>query len=131
MVDRGNDYANIDLLDSSQTRKATGMNKDGNYICLDGTSIFIVADLSGSVIASYNSLLDPRHAIQTESGTYIVCDYGNDRVVELNSSLSGIVNAYSINNPVFVDYFHENKTTLVTADNTISEISLDMIIRRV
>ena len=74
---------------------------------------------------AYWGVNNPNFAIQIYSGNYIVSDYGNNRIIELTSTLSAIVRSYSINGCVFFDYSEENETLLITSEtlNQIIEIS--------
>ena len=81
--------------------------------------------MSGSEIYAYRGVSNPNYALQINSGNYLVSDYGNDRIIELNTAYPSPVKEYAINDPVFFDYSEENETLLVTSEslNTIYEIS--------
>ena len=121
--------SNVDFVTASQSRKVISKDRDGNYICIKDDLVYTIARLSqpeSAIIYSWANVSDPRHVFHTESGTYIIADYGNNRVIELNSTMTAIVNSYAVANPVFVDYCHEDKTTLITAGNVVYEVVLEL-----
>ena len=78
-----------------------------------------------SILYSYWGLNSPNYAIQINNGNYIISDYGNNRIIELDSILSTILKNYSIVGSVFFDYSEANETLLITSEvlNLIKEIS--------
>ena len=109
-------------------KKCIGINNSGKYICITDTELEIYNTLQdSSPLYSYTLLNNPVYAIQVDSGNYIVCDYGNNRVLELDETLSTLINTFAINTPIFVDYNNVNNLTLITsyALNEIKEVSLD------
>jgi len=81
--------------------------------------------MSNSVIYSYFGVNNPNYAIQIYSGNYIVSDYGNGRIIELDSMLSGIIRSHSVSGVSFFDYSEENETLLVSYEDNdlIQEIT--------
>jgi len=81
----------------------------------------------GSYKYSYNGVSNPKHAINLNNGRYVVADFGNNRVIELNSTLTTILKNYNaaINSPVFVDYNEADETLLITSEslNLVREIT--------
>ena len=67
----------------------------------------------------------PNYAIQIDSGHYIISDYGNNRIIEVDSILSTILKSYSIVGVVFFDYSEVNETLLITSGilNIIKEVT--------
>ena len=76
-----------------------------------------------SILYSYSGLNSPNYAIQINNGNYIISDYGNSRIIELDSALTTILRTYSISNCVFFDYSEINETLLITSGNLIKEIT--------
>ncbi len=105
--------------------KCIGTNLNGQYICIDNTSVFIRNTIDGANIYKYSLLNNPVHGIQIDNGNYIVADNLNNRVVEIDETLSSIINTYTINSPCFVDHNAENGTTLIVNSlNGVIEVSL-------
>ena len=120
-----------DLIAFSRSKKCVGINRTGQYICLTSSSVQIFNSMDYSDMVptySYSSLNNPSHVIQIDNGNYIVADYGNNRVIEIDETLSTLINSYSISTPVFVDYDNINSLTLITSSglNSIREVSLDL-----
>ena len=112
----------------TSNKQCIGLNKNGQYICLTYNSVSIFENLSYSIpVNEFLDVLNPVHSIQIDNGNYIVCDSGNDRVLELSEDLSSILNAYSIISPTFADYDNINSLCLITSSlsNSIVEVSLD------
>ena len=76
-------------------------------------------------IYSYFGVNQPNYAVQINSGNYIVSDYGNNRVIELDGTTPSLVRSYNIADPVFFDYSEENETLLITSEslNQVVEIT--------
>lgn len=74
---------------------------------------------------AYWGVSNPNHAIQIYSGNYLVSDFGNNRIIELDSTLSTLVRAYFTSGVVFFDYSEDNETLLLTygSSNTIVEVT--------
>lgn len=81
--------------------------------------------MSGSIIYSYWGLNNPNFAIQIANGNYIVSDYDNNRIIELNSSLSYMTKIYPLAGVVFFDYLESSEILLVTSEilNKVYEIT--------
>lgn len=79
----------------------------------------------GTYIYAFWGVSHPNHAIQINSGHYIVSDYGNNRIIELDSTLSTILRTYSMVGVVFFDYSEANETLLITSEilNVVREIT--------
>ena len=73
----------------------------------------------------YWGVQNPNFAIQIYSGNYIISDYGNNRIIEMDFTLSSILRTYSITGCVFFDYSEENETLLITnaLSNSVIEIT--------
>jgi len=89
-----------------------GRNNAGQYICITETLIYILDNLSDTTPVYSYVVNDPRHAIQINSGRYIVSDYGNDKIIELDSIMSSVLKTYYVKCTYF-DYSEENETLLV------------------
>lgn len=108
-------------LDKISTRKCIGIDNSGRYMCVSSTAFYIMEDLAGSILYTY-ALNNPNFAIQINSGNYIISDYGNNLVVELDSSLVFVRNFGSGAGVVYFDYSEENETLLVTSNlGTVKE----------
>jgi len=115
----------------STTHKVIGLNDSGQYMAVDSTSFYILDSLNGSRRYTYSGLSNPVHAIQINSGRYIVVDRDNDRIIELSSTLTTLtkeINSGDLplqNRPEFVDYDEENETLLVAGglSNSVYEIT--------
>lgn len=116
------------LVASSQNRKPISFNNNGKYICLKNDSVYVIDQLSlpeDQIEVSYDGLSSPSHASQIDSGNYLVADTDNNRVIEISEDMSSISNTYAVSSPVFTDYAHEGKLTLITAGNFVYEVSMD------
>lgn len=93
-----------------------GIDNNGNYIYHDLAIIFLGDFMFSGVIL-------PLHAMQNHNRRYIVCDTGNDRVLEIDSGI--LLSQISVNDPVFSDYDNANNRVLITSrsDNKIYEYS--------
>jgi len=107
-----------------------GIDNNGKYMCVNATSFYILESLSAltsEALYSYLGLVDPNFAININNGKYIVCDVGNDRVIELTYDLSSITKTYIGGGAeyVFVEYSEEDETILMTGQisNQIIEIT--------
>jgi len=89
-----------------------GRNNTGQYICISDISVYILDSLSDTVPVYSYAVSDPRHAFQINSGRYIVADYGNARVIELDSTMTTISKTY-VGTCTYADYSEENETLLV------------------
>ena len=65
--------------------------------------------MAGEIIYYYGGLTNPNFVIHIDSGNYIVSDYGANRIVELDSTLSGIIRSHSVSGVVYFDYNEENE----------------------
>jgi len=74
---------------------------------------------------AYWGVSNPNFAIQIYSGNYIVSDAGNDRIIELDSTLSTLVRSYATNGASFFDYSEDNETLLITygVHNSVVEVT--------
>jgi hypothetical protein len=91
----------------------------GRYICLDDTSISIYESLSdSSPLYSYSGLTEPKFAIQIRRGSYIVADYGANRIIELDDTLNSLLESYSVPDPIYLDFSEQNETLLYVLDNS-------------
>ena len=82
--------------------------------------------MTSSYIYSFSGLSNPNYAIQINSGHYIISDYGNQRIIELDPTLSTVVRSYyGMDGVVFFDYSEANDTLLVTSEtiNVVVEIT--------
>ena len=81
--------------------------------------------MTSPYIYYFSGVSNPEHAITINSGRYIIADTGNNRIIELDSTLTSIMKNYSIGDPVFVDYSEENETLLITSRtlNIIREVT--------
>lgn len=79
----------------------------------------------GTYIYAFFGVSHPNYAIQINSGHYIVSDSGNNRIIELDATLSTILRTYSMAGVVFFDYSESNETLLVTSEtlNVVREIT--------
>ena len=109
---------NVDIEDSTTTQRCIGTNNSGQAICLTDTELIIKSSASGSVIYSYGWLLFPSIAIQTLSGTYIIADTGNNRVIELSEDLSTLIKVVSVDTPLHIDFSEARETLLVTTQGS-------------
>lgn len=114
------------FIDSSRKRKPISLNQSGEVISLNSDSIRVSETISSSVIYSYSGLSSPSFAIQTLNGNYFVADTGNNRVIELNESMSTVVTSISTSNPIFLDYSEDANVLLVTnSSGVIYEYTID------
>lgn len=90
-----------------------GRNNSGQYICINETLVYIVDSLSDTTPLYSYVVSDPRHVVQINSGRYIIADYGNDRVIELDEKMTTILKTYYVK-CVYFDYSEENETLLIT-----------------
>ena len=104
------------------TNNCIGIDNKGRYMCVNSTSFYILESLDGAVLYTYAGLSNPSFAIQINSGRYIICDIGNNRIIELESDLSLITKTYAGAGLVYVDYSEENETLLIT-DETLGRIT--------
>lgn len=117
--------SNINLISGSSNKQCIGLNMDGKYICLTNTSLRIFNELSDNIpIYEYTSLNNPNHAIQVDSGNYIVSNYGDSEVLELDETLSSVLYTYSAAG-VFLDYDNINSLVLITTPTQILEVALN------
>lgn len=119
---------NSSWVGSSGTHRFMGMNKIGQYMCISGSSFYILDTITSTTpVYNYPGLLNPSHAIQTDSGNYIIADYGNNQVLEVDITLATTINTYAIASPVFVDYDNSSSSCLITSEtlNIVREVSLD------
>jgi len=104
-----------------------GKDNSNRYMCINSSSFYILDSLTGSAVYTYAGLVNPSFAININNGNYIVCNYGNDEVIELNSTLTVVERNYTIADlsPVFVDFSEDNETLLITSEvlNQIIEVS--------
>lgn len=120
---------NVNWIGNSTTNRFVGLNKTGQYMCVSNKLFYILDTItSPAPVYSYSTVLNPLHAIQTDSGNYVIADYGHNRVVEVTPTLSAMVNTYSISTPVFIDYDNNTSSCLITSQNLniIREVSLDL-----
>ena len=113
------DFTNMSL------NKCIGINNSNQFMCVDKATFFVMNSLSDfSWVYWYTGLSNPSYAIQINSGRYIVSDYSNNRVIELDSTLSTITKLYNITLPIFFDYSEENEILLITSTGSrITEVS--------
>jgi hypothetical protein len=113
--------------DGISTHYCIGKDNDGRYMCLTGSTFYILDSLTGTAIYTYSGLSNPSFAININNGNYIICDYGNDEVLELDATLTTVERTYTTANlsPVFVDFLEDNETLLITSEslNQIIEVS--------
>lgn len=109
----GENKADIDSW--SNDKKCLMINNVGQYVCSNGADITVYNSLSDIMYVYRTGIfMDIRYITQILSGDYIACDYSNNTIYEISEDLSTIKKAYSVINPVFVDYSEETENILVS-----------------
>ena len=84
-------------LNAVTSHKCIGIDNNGRYMCVDSSSFYIMDSLNdASRLYSYSGVLNPNFAIHINSGNYIVSDSGNNRILELNSTLTSALKVFSM-----------------------------------
>jgi hypothetical protein len=116
----GINYASF--IDSSKTVIPTNTNNAGNIIAFTATQARIYSGLNSSPTYSLSGLDYPSFGIQKNNGNYFIADTNNDRVLEVDETLSSTINTISVTSPIFLDYIEDNDNLLVTSSGgTIHE----------
>jgi len=80
----------------------------------------------GTYTFVYWGLSHPNFAIQMNSGHYLVSDYGNNRIIELDFTLLvPLVRSYIMAGVVYFDYSEANETLLIASEtlNIVREVT--------
>ena len=105
----------VDVIDKTNIYRVIGINNEGQYIAAISQKMYILDSLDSSPVYTYTGVATPLHATQVYSGNYIVADTGNNRVIELDSTLSTIQETHAVLSPQFVYYSEDNDVLLITA----------------
>jgi hypothetical protein len=127
----GYDRNKIDIDNNTNNYFVLGLNNNGDYIATDSDRIFILNEFDGrpnSILNSWEGVDNPSCAIQIYNGNYIIADTDNNRIIELDENLDNILQTYSVNQPVFIDYDEENSNLLISEinSNSVFEINWDL-----
>lgn len=113
-----------EFIDSISNITPIKKNNDGYFIALSYNAIKIYSNLSSSPIKTYTGLSAPRFATQINNGNYLIANTGVNTIVELNETLTSLINFFSVGSPVYIDYKEESDTMLITSSSgTIYEYS--------
>ena len=107
------------FISSDDRRKPINLNNDGDYMVLDTTEVRIYEDLSTYPIYTISGLDHPSFGIQKNDGNYFIADTGNNRVLEVDETLTSTINTIAVSSPLFLDYIEDNNNLLVTSSSGI------------
>ena len=109
----GNDFS---TMRNASSEIILGKNQFGQLICVNGNVIAIRQTVNGPALYTTSACNTPKHICQLDNLNYLISDYGNNRVIELNETLTTTVRSMSILHPVFCDYNKLSDTILITAN---------------
>jgi hypothetical protein len=114
-VEGGTEFGNPQLI-ASLSYQAVGIDYDGNWLCVDPTSAFVLST-SGSIIMTVTGMTYPSYMYAKQDGNYLILDTGASRIVEVDNTGATVrtwSGAGSVSSPTGMQYDEATGNLLVT-----------------